>query len=178
MNEPKFRIGDQVTIYGDDNVLYIISDIHDYEVFRENRMEQVFDYELIKIFPVQEKSIMSVESQSELVTYARYNTNMWNTMVEYIRKEHQKNKWYDEPEFISIVQGNMKYVIGGKEITLTTAKKSTADKVKYEAFKTIDEGLDKLNDVNMLLHIVGDNEEKDLEKAKKAVLKKLKKLSS
>lgn len=179
MTKAKFSVGDQVTLVGNDKILYIISDIHDYEVYRDDASHQVFDYELIKIYPVVRDVNFMIEGELNLVSYAKFDSKMWNTMISYIKNAFRDKRWVEEPAFIEIVHNNLTYQVGDQKIKLTTANLKSADQIiKYDNFKTVDEGLDALSDLNMLIHVVGDTEDKEYTKAKKAVVKKLKKIVS
>lgn len=180
MKKPKFSVGDQVTLVGDDKVLYIISDIHDYEVYRDDATVQVFDYELIRIYPVVREVNFVIEGEMNLHPYATFQSKMWNTMMAFIKNAFRDRQWREEPPFIEVVHNNLNYNTGGgQKLKLTTANLRAADeKIKYDSFQTVDEGLDALNDLNMLIHVVGDTEDKEYTKAKKAVVKKLKKIVS
>lgn len=178
MKKSKFNVGDQVTIYGDESTLYIVSDVHDYETHTPDGYHQAYDYEIIKIFPVERKSVFTVISEVELSHYAKFNDKMWQSMLTYIKREYTKNKWEEQPEFLSLVEANLPYSVSVNGVNIKTVEtnKKKSDTVRYTRFSTVDEGLDRLSDLDMLIEMCGDDDG-SLGQAKRDVLKKLKKIS-
>jgi hypothetical protein len=174
----KYKVGDTVTSVAEKDTLYIITACHGYKKLQDGVHTEVFDYELIQILPVRNSINFCTRLEKDLVLYARYQSRMWILMVDFIKRDRKKNNWFEEPEFLAIVESTLGNAKATKQGWITYKD----DNVTYVC-ESVDECLDALSDLNLLIEMFADDLNdnatlKEYIKQKKKVTQQLKKLTA
>ena len=176
----KFNIGDIVTARPKgESVLFMVTMK---ETVRGKHVQTkedvaVYIYQVMQIYPVI-TSKPEKFGESALKLEATDRTKEYAFLMAFIVKERQRKGFHGEPEFIKEIRTNY----GEKIFDGTTHLRSVAKKVvslnredvSYSNIKSIDEGLDALNDLNTLIKEFGDQE---YVFAKELVIRSIKKLT-
>lgn len=172
-----FRVGDTVTLSNEENTLYVITDVNEYHVIQEDgTFKSVYDYETMRILPITNGIQIRTLEEDNLYLYAKHKTKMYNMMVEFIRKDRRSKNIFGPPEFLEIIENRLEELKEehDKEMASTQplqkVKREKKDKVAiqegvksmvgvvhYAKLKTVDDCLDRLNDLNMLIAMFKDD---------------------
>lgn len=157
----KYNVGDAVTLVGEEDHLYIVTSRSEFEELNGEGM--IYDYELVQVLPAIEQLRYVVKDEEQVFLYATYLTRMWNTMLEFVKKERKSQDIYGKLEVLEIVKQNRPASLGitTSPLMLETAQVKRTIKihelVNYSSLKDTDECLDRLNDLNMLIDLFKDD---------------------
>lgn len=172
----RFKVGDTVTLLHEEENLYIITGVSEYKKFADDRFVDTYDYELILILPVKKGISHRLEEEEDLLMFAKYKSKMWSTMMNFVKKDREKNGMLGEPEFLKVVEDVLLGKMGLRKVEIPRiAMKNQDSHINYENLQTVDECLDCMNDLKMLGDMLDD---KEFIKIRKKVMKILKELTS
>lgn len=154
MAEFKFKIGDIVKWkYSTETEYYIVTDYDDWGV--DNM------YEIMKIYPIREKSHVNYEPEGNLKMVAEKDGQQNKMMIQFIIEERNKKGYSGEPDFLKAIESNRKIRENVKEkrnnpdeILRKAGLKS--DVIRYDKLGSVDECLDAMNDLKLLHETFGD----------------------
>lgn len=145
---------------------FIITDIED---FSSDRDDEEYVYEVMKIFPVQEKSDTLYLTKKELSLIGKGNDSEGRTILHFVNKERNKAGLKQQPDYMQAILENSKATQ-----LVRIKKKQDDDTIRYDKLKTVDDCLDAMNDLDELHKNFGDYAYLQL---KDVVVERLKKLS-
>lgn len=154
--------------FGNGVEYYIVTDIDDYTL---ETCEEKITYELMKIYPVQEKSETSYKTVRDVSLIGNMNKSQGKTVMQFVSKERNKFGIKKHPDYLSAISENI------KNTELVRVKKTDMDDksfVRYDKIKDIDSCLDALNDLDRFYSIFGDEAYLQL---KDIVFKRMKELA-
>jgi len=159
-----FNIGDAVYLKKVGGTqIFMVVDFLEYQEFLTDEVAEDKDYEIMQIYPVQEDASFEIVKYDELAIHSRLGSVNNEMLHHIIKKDREDMGLYGVPDFVRIANDS-------RDFHESKIDKSIVD---YTTFKTIDECLDVINDLNMLHDAFGDKEYLD---SKEIVIKRMKEI--
>lgn len=158
-----FNLGDVVKIKNskDENECYMITDIADFSFKLDGKTVKDIEYELMKMYPIDEESKTIHRKQNTLDLVAQLKSSKHKLLLQFILKERAKIGYFETPDYMNIVKNNIlteKPKPTPPKVTKKRTKKDNKDSdvVRYDLLKNATECRDAIYSLTWLYEHFGD----------------------
>lgn len=151
---------------------YIVTEVLDLTV---KDGEPKNKYEIVKIFPVIKNPRTETVDGKQIVLIANADTKDSKLVVDFVMNNRAKKGWVDTPEFLLVSEKNKNILRYKQKSTgeIILLDGDDRDIIRYDLIETVDECLDRMNDLQDLHNRFGDEAYLVLKEVVKDRLKEL-----